>query len=100
MSYKWAVVGMLWFAAFFNYPDRQAIFSLFPLLEKELHLDLVQLGWVGSSFALVYGVTAPFAGAIVDRVRRKTTIIGGLYGWSAICMLTALAPNFPALVSL
>jgi MFS family permease len=89
---------MLWFAAFFNYADRQAIFSLFPLLEKELHLDPVQLGWLGSSFALVYGITAPFAGAIVDRVRRKTAVIGGLFGWSGICMATALAPNFPALV--
>jgi hypothetical protein len=40
---------MLWFAAFFNYADRQAISFLFPLLEKELQLDPVQLGWVGSS---------------------------------------------------
>ena len=70
-NYRWYVVGMLWFTGFLNYADRQAIFSVFPLLEKELGLDSVQLGLLGSSFALVYGICAPFAGNIVDRVRRK-----------------------------
>ena len=41
-NYKWQVVGMLWFCGFFNYADRQAIFSVFPLLESEMHLDKVQ----------------------------------------------------------
>jgi hypothetical protein len=35
-NYKWYVVGMLWFISFFNYADRQAIFSVFPLLEKQM----------------------------------------------------------------
>lgn len=66
--YKWYVVGMLWWIAFFNYADRQSIFSLFPLLSREFHLNDVQLGLLGSSFAAVYGVSAPFVGFIVDRV--------------------------------
>ena len=33
--YKWYAVAMLWWIAFFNYADRQAIFSVFPLLKKE-----------------------------------------------------------------
>ena len=97
-NYKWRVVGMLWFCGFFNYADRQAIFSVFPLLEAEMHLDKVQLGLLGSSFALVYGICAPFAGNIVDRIRRKTAVLGGLWAWSIICMLTALATNFKQLL--
>jgi len=27
--YKWFAVAMLWWIAFFNYADRQAIFSVF-----------------------------------------------------------------------
>ena len=84
--YKWAVVAMLWWIAFFNYADRQAIFSVFPLLESEMHLDKVQLGLLGSSFALVYGICAPFAGNIVDRVRRKTAVLGGLWAWSSFLL--------------
>jgi MFS family permease len=93
-NYKWHVVGMLWTIAFLNYADRQAIFSLFPLLEREMHLDSVQLGLLGSSFAWVYGVCAPFAGNFVDRVRRKSAVLWGLQIWSVICSATALSRNF------
>jgi MFS family permease len=96
--YKWYVVGMLWWICFFNYADRQAIFSVFPLLEKEFGLTLEQLGWLGSSFGLVYGLCAPFAGRAVDRVRRKSAILGGLHAWSAICMATALSRGFGQLL--
>lgn len=96
--YKWVVVAMLWTIAFFNYADRQAIFSVFPLLEKEMNLDTVQLGILGSAFAWVYGLGALFAGSIVDRIRRKTAILGGLHAWSVICMATALSRTFPHLV--
>ena len=94
MSYKWRVVAMLWCISFFNYADRQAIFSVFPLLEREMHLTTVQLGLLGSGFAWVYGLAAPFAGLVVDRVRRKTVILGGLHAWSLICMATVLSRNF------
>lgn len=93
-AYKWYLVAMLWGISFFNYADRQAIFSVFPLLEKEMGLTTVQLGLLGSSFAWVYGLGAPFAGAIVDRVRRKTAILAGLHFWSLVCVATSLSRNF------
>jgi MFS family permease len=97
--YKWIAVFMLWWIAFFNYADRQAIFSVFPLLERELHLSPLQLGLLGSSFAWVYGLAAPFAGNIVDRIRRKSAILGGLQAWSVICMATALSRNLGTLLA-
>ena len=96
--YKWAVVGMLWGISFFNYADRQAVFAVFPLLEKELHLTPVQLGLLGSSFALTYGICAMFAGALVDRVRRVSAILWGLYVWSLICVATAVSRTFGQLL--
>ena len=81
-----------------HYADRQAIFSVFPLLEREMHLTPVQLGLLGSSFAWVYGLSAPLAGNIIDRIRRKTAILGGLHAWSAICVATALSRNFSHLL--
>jgi MFS family permease len=89
---------MLWLISFFNYADRQAIFSVFPLLEREMNLTPVQLGVLGSAFAWVYGLAAPFAGMVVDRVKRKTAILGGLHAWSLICMATVLSTNFRHLV--
>jgi MFS family permease len=98
LSYKWRVVLMLWCISTFNYADRQAIFSVFPLLQKEMHLDPVQLGLLGSAFAWIYGLAAPLAGAVVDRVRRKTAILGGLQAWSVICIATAASRSFAHLL--
>jgi sugar phosphate permease len=93
-TYRWVVVFFLWMVCFFSYADRQAFFSIFPLLQKEMKLTTVQLGLLGSSFAVVYGISGPFAGFIVDRIRRKTAILGGLQFWSIICVLSALSRNF------
>jgi MFS family permease len=98
MSYRWAVVAMLWCITFFNYADRQAIFSVFPLLQKEMNLSMVQLGALGSAFAWLYGLGAPLAGSVVDRIRRKSAIMGGLYVWSLICAATALSRDFSHLL--
>jgi hypothetical protein len=46
---KWAAVALLWLVCFFNYADRQAIYSVFPLLKTEMGLTDVQLGLVGAS---------------------------------------------------
>ena len=97
-NYKWHVVAMLWCISFFNYADRQAIFSVFPLLEREMQLTSVQLGLLGSAFAWVYGLGAPFAGWIVDRVQRRSAILGGLYAWSAICIATIASWDFKHLL--
>ncbi|MGH9660441.1 MAG: MFS transporter, partial [Bryobacteraceae bacterium] len=98
MSYKWLVVGLLWFVCFFNYADRQAIFSVFPLLQSEMGLSDVQLGVVGASFMWVYAAAAPLAGLIGDRMRRKTLIISGLVFWSLITVATALSTAYWHLV--
>jgi MFS family permease len=97
-GYAWWVVILLWTVCFFSYADRQALFSVFPLLRREMGLSTVQLGMLGSSFAIIYGLTGPFAGYVVDHVRRKTAILGGLEVWSVICIFSALARHFGQLM--
>ncbi|MFL6213111.1 MAG: MFS transporter [Blastocatellia bacterium] len=97
-SYKWLVVLMLWAVCFFNYADRQAIFSVFPLLKSEMNLSDVQLGIVGSSFMWVYAAFGPVAGLVGDRLRRKTLVIAGLVFWSLVTLATALSTDYTHLV--
>lgn len=97
-TYKWWVVAMLWFVCFFNYADRQAIFSVFELLKSEMDLSDVQLGIVGASFMWVYAAIGPVAGLIGDRFKRKHLIIGGLVFWSLITIATALSTKYSHLV--
>jgi MFS family permease len=79
---------MLWCICFFNYADRQAIFSVFPRLKEEFHFDKVQLGLIGSAFMWVYAAGAPFAGLLCDRFRRKDLILGGCLFWSLVTITT------------
>jgi MFS family permease len=87
-SYKWWVVIMLWFICFFNYADRQAIYSVFPRLKEEFGFNHVQLGLIGSAFMWVYAAGAPLAGFIGDRARRKDLILGGCLFWSFVTVTT------------
>src|SRR5258706_16253169 len=87
-NYKWHVVAMLWFVCFFNYADRQAIFSVFPKLKEEFGFDKVQLGLIASAFMWVYALGAPFAGFIADLCKRKNLILGGCLFWSCITVMT------------
>ena len=97
-SYKWFVVAMLWLICFFNYADRQAIFSVFEPIKGEMQLSDAQLGVIGASFMWVYAAAAPLAGLVGDRFRRKTLILGGLIFWSFITVATAFSKNYTQLV--
>ena len=88
--YPWVVVGMLWFLCFFNYADRVAINSVFPVLEKQYHFNKEQLGLIGAAFTWVYALGAPLAGMTGDRCARKRVILAGLTIWSLVTGLTAL----------
>jgi len=43
-TYAWVVVVLLLFVWMLNYLDRQVIFSIFPLLQSELHISTFQMG--------------------------------------------------------
>jgi predicted MFS family arabinose efflux permease len=50
---------MLWLICFFNYADRQTIYSVFPLVECDFHFSPLQLGLLGSAFAWIYAIAGP-----------------------------------------
>ncbi len=97
-AYPWLVVGLLWFCGFFNYADRQAVNSVFPILKAEFDLDNEQLGLLGSAFMFVYAIASPFSGYTVDLLSRRMLIALGLAFWSLICAATALSRTFVQLV--
>jgi predicted MFS family arabinose efflux permease len=100
--YKWAVVAMLWMVCFFNYADRQSIYSVFPKLQQDPGLNLTtgQLGYVASSFMWVYAGAGWLAGLVGDRLRRKTVVLGGFLFWSFITLAFSCATKYSHIVAL
>ena len=98
--YPWILVGALWLVCFLNYADRQAIFSLFPLLQTDLGLNSIQLGVVGSCFSWTYALFGPVAGWLGDRWPRRWLIFGGLFLWIVLTFATSRARSYEQLIVL
>jgi MFS family permease len=84
-------VGLLWLVATLNYADRMAIFSVFPLLKKEMGVSDIVLALLGSSFLWVYGASSPLGGFVGDRFNRKQAIIWSLVIFSFVTFATGFA---------
>jgi MFS family permease len=81
--WPWILLVLLWGVAMLNYLDRQVIFSIFPLLEKDLNATSIQLGLTGTLFLLTYGLASPFAGFAADKFGQGRVITASLIIWSA-----------------
>jgi predicted MFS family arabinose efflux permease len=92
-NYKWVVVGLLFFSGFLNLEDRVVIFSVMPLIRKELLLSDFQIGALMTGFLWTYAVSSPFAGYFGDRVPRKRVLIGCLILWSIVTLAAGLVTS-------
>jgi MFS family permease len=98
--YKWVVVGVMWLIACLNYTDRMTIFSVFPVLKKEMALSDIGLALIGSSFLWVYAIFSPVGGYLGDRFPRRRVILGSLVLFSLITLATGLVRAGNQLVAL
>ena len=98
--YKWVVVAVFWVVYFVNQADRQVIFSVFPLLQRNLGLSNTQLGLLGSSFQWVYALLVPVAGSLGDMMSRRNLIALALVVWSLATFSSGLVAGFALLLAL
>lgn len=73
-----------------DYVTRLAIFSILPLLRRDLHLTDVVIGLLATSFLWPYGLLSPIAGFVGDRFSRRTVIIASLSIWSVVMALGSM----------
>jgi MFS family permease len=96
--FPWLLVGFLWFAFLLNFVDRQLVFSIFPVLKKELGLSDAQLGLVGSLFLWTYCLCMAPAGRLADVVPKQRMILSSLVLWSLATLGTALSQSAGAVL--
>ncbi len=82
----------------FNYIDRQVLYAVFPLIKADLALSDMQLGFLASSFMIVYMVFAPITGYFGDRIRRPLVIGISAIFWSIATIFTGFAKNYSHLI--
>ena len=94
------LVAFMWGAYFLNYCDRQAVFSMFPVLQPELHLSDTQLGLTGFIFLVVYGSLCPIAGQLADTYSKRLLVVCSLAVWSIVTVATGFATSAIMLLTL
>jgi MFS family permease len=72
-----------------NYVDRQAVFSIFPVLRKELGFTSAELGLIGTLFLWLYALCMPLAGYLADNLRRERLVVGSMVLWSVALIGTS-----------
>ena len=90
----------MWGAYFLNYSDRQAVFSMFPVLQRDLQMSDTHLGLTGSIFLWVYGACCPIAGQLGDRFSKRLLVASSLVVWSVVTVATGFAASGAALLTL
>jgi len=94
---RWWIAGLLTVITIVNYIDRTALGVVGPVLKKELSIDEVSFSYVVIAFQIVYGLTQPFAGRIIDWLNIRMGYAAALAWWSVAQALTALASGWRSL---
>ncbi len=99
-SKKSAIAALLLLTAlnFLNYIDRNVLYAVQPLIEKEFHLDYAQVGFLTSAFFICYMVAAPLIAPLADRYSRKWIMAAGAFVWSAATLLSAVTHTYDELL--
>jgi len=82
-----------------NYLDRFVVAALVEPMKHDLALSDAQVGWVLTSFIVVYTLASPGFGALGDRFARPPLLGAGVAVWSVATGAAGLARSFAALLA-
>ncbi len=98
LPYPRKVLLLIFCLSLFNYIDRQVLYAVFPLLKADLRLSDAELGFLASSFMIVYMCFAPFVGYFGDRIRRPLIIGVSAVLWSVATFFGGVIKNYGQLI--
>jgi len=101
MSYRAsATAALLLLTAlnFLNYIDRNILYAVQPLIQREFALTDTQIGLLTSAFFVCYMVASPLITPLADRYSRRWIIALGAFVWSAATLLSAVTHTYSELL--
>jgi len=101
MSYRTsATAALLLLTAlnFLNYIDRNVLYAVQPLIQREFQLTDAQVGFLTSAFFICYMVASPLITPLADRYSRRWIIALGAFVWSVATLLSAVTHTYNELL--
>lgn len=97
-TWQWVVIAMLLIIGTIDYLDRSTLSIGNPLIRRDLHLSVAQMGWLLSGFSWSYAVALLGVGGIIDRFGAKRIVALGALLWSVAQVVTAGVVGFAEFV--
>jgi MFS transporter, ACS family, hexuronate transporter len=98
-NWRWFVLGMLFYATFLNYLDRQTLAIAMEPISRELGLDNVQRGNLLAAFVYAYAASHLVVGFMIDRVRSiRWFFPAAVIGWSAATIGIGLVRDYSSIL--
>ena len=95
---RYAVLALVFSAAFITYLDRVCISVAAPLMQSDLRLTQIQFGWVFTVFYIAYGVMELPSAWMGDRWGQRRMLIRIVSCWSVFTILTGAVRGFGMLL--
>ncbi len=93
-AHPYALLAVVTGLNFLNYVDRNVLFAVQPLVQREFRITDTQIGILSSAFFFCYMVAAPLVGWLGDLFRRKNIVVIGILIWSGFTLLTWIANSY------
>lgn len=90
-SYRWVIVGVLFFATMINYFDRLVLAVLIPEIRKTIPMTDIQYGYVTTAFQMAYTFGSLAAGKFIDWLGTKVGYLFSIISWSFAAVMHATA---------
>lgn len=93
-TYPYAMLAVVTGLNLLNYVDRNVLFAVQPLVQREFKVTDTQIGILSSAFFFCYMIAAPCVGWLGDRFPRKNIVVVGILIWSGFTLLTWFAHDY------
>ena len=87
-------LGVLFAINMMNFFDRNILGAVGELVRKEWELSDTALGWLGTTFILLYAAVGVPLGRMADQGNRSRILAGGVFVWSLLTAASGMAKNF------
>ena len=98
-SYEWKVVTLMALGMGLTGVDRFLIAPMMPVLQKALHLDYQDLGYITGALALAMGAAALFTGNLADKIGFRAVVIPAMILFSMLTGVSGLAVGVTSMVA-
>ncbi len=83
---------------FFNYLDRQVVYSMTPFIAESFGISKFRLGLLTFVNLVVFALASLASGPVADKVGPRKIIFGGVVVWAIATMGSAMATSLPMLL--